>query len=270
MGLLGSAINVVKSIGYILTGNMDDLAVMWSSNPAAIRAKGAGAVKGMQKRLGAIAKALSPQHVQIERYKGQIDQRQKRLAEIPGLMNGAMAKVQQILTAKNLTKEQATNDPDVIKYLKTHSDLKAELTKKTNEVNEFNAKVLGIKTRIATLEMQGAELKKKIENAGAEVEETVAVVISSREEQKANAAFTGLGKDTSQADLDDLRKIREKAEGDAAAARSLSGMEVSSVEAELKEAGAALTSLDALDGLRFAESTPTTPTPVLNEKLPEH
>lgn len=268
MGVIRSVINVFKSIGYVLTGNLDSLSVMWSSNPAAIRAQGEGAVKKMKSRLKAIADALGPQHVQIKRYEGEIARRQTRLGEIPSLMAGAMARVQQIITAKGLSKEQAATDPEIVKYLKLHADLKKELTDKNNEVANYNSKIAGIKARIGTLETQGQELKKKIENAGAEVEETVAVVISAREEQKANAAFMGLGDDTSQSDLDKLRQIREKAEGDAAAARSMAGMEVSSVEAELKDAASALTSLDALDGLRFNEADEKVgPVPV--QKLPE-
>lgn len=272
MGLLGSVSNVFRSIGYLLTGNLDDLAILWSSNPAAIRATGAAGVKKKQKRLAAIAKALGPQNIQISRYNGEILKKQKRLNELPGLIQGARVKAQEVVNRKGLTPDQAKSDGEVQRYLTLLNTYTTEQKKVSDDIAGLQAKVKGVETRREVLKAQGATLKKEIEDAGAKIEETVASVVSAKEERAVNEMMAGLTSgDNGNQEMSALDKIRERAEGEAAAARDLAGMETTNVEAELMAAGSSANNNDLLGLLEFKNTdTSSQVTPAATEKFPEH
>lgn len=277
--MFGAIIRWFKAVGYLLTGQIDSARRVIDTNPHVIRAKYDEIVKEKVAQIHQYKQAVAGLIAQQENKIGKVKNLTDEVGQLERLKAGALAKAKQIvaqLTAAGKTKEQVHQDEDYKKCLAAYNDFSSTLAEKQDHITENEKDIQAYSKSIADHKVQLQQLLRDVEKVKAEAADTVADVITAKQERDLADTLSGIAKDGSAEELQRLRQLRQEVRAEARISKEMAGTDTKAQEAEFLDyarKSQASSEFDSLIGLAEQAGTATPPettkTPEKGTALPE-
>lgn len=265
-----------RAAGYFMSGNIDASRRSLDTNPHVMAARYDDVVRDKTARFHQYKQAVAGLIAQQE---GKIHTARKLTEEIrklESLRQGALAKAKkkvEELKAAGVPQDQIKQDEDYMKCLSAYNNFTSTLSEKNRHVEDLEKDIDDYGARIKEHKLQMQGLMREIEQVKAESKDAVADVISAKEEKEIADALAGLSQEGSDADLQELRKLRTEVKAEARISKELSGSNERALEEEFlayARQSESSNEFDALIGLAGeAESGTPAPETGESERLPE-
>lgn len=266
-----------RAIGYLFTGRVDNARRDLSRNPHVIQATFDRVVEEKKNRIHQYKDAVARMIAQEETKKARIGELSNEIVRLSQLREGAAAKAKTLvdrLKAQGQGMEQIKANEEYVKCLAAFNDFTSSLKEKEGHVGELEKDVREISGTVAGHKIQLQSLLREVDKIRDEANQTVADVITHREEEEINQMLVGIGEDRTSRELEDMRALRQEQKAKARIAREMAGTDTAVMENEFLEyarTGVATDEFDRLIGLAGeAESaTAATPEKTAESRLPE-
>jgi DNA repair exonuclease SbcCD ATPase subunit len=252
----------IKAVGYLLTGQIDSARRVLDTNPHVIKAKYDAIVEDKIERIHQYKQAVAGLIAQEEKKLSKIKQITSEVENLERLKAGALAKAKQTveqLKATGVSEEAIHEDENYKKCLTAYKDFNSTLSEKQERISELEADIEGYKNNISDHKIQLQQLLRDVEKVKAEAADTVADVITAKQEKELAETFAGIAKDGTAEELQNLREMRQELKAEAKITKELAGTDTKSQEAEFLEyarQGESTSEFDALIGLASEAPAP--------------
>lgn len=252
-----------RALGYMITGRFDRARQSLSMNPDVVRATYDRVIEEKKKRIHQYKDAVGAMITQEERKKSALTSLSEEIVRLKKLREGAAAMAKKVVERHNGDIEAVKSDPEYIKCQAAYKDFTSTLDAKEERVRELEAEIQELVKNIGGHKTQLESLMRDFERIKQEKHATVAEIITAKEEQEIAEMISGISKDRTAEELQDLRELRDRAKATARVSRELAGTDVARSEAEFLEYAtktAATDEFDALIGLsRTADRSSESP-----------
>jgi hypothetical protein len=252
----------VKAVGYLLTGQVDSARRVLDTNPHVIRAKYDEIVKDKVARIQQFKQAVAGLIAQEEAKIAKIKQLSNDVANLERLKSGALAKAKQTvktLQAAGKSKDEIHSEEGYKKCLAAYNDFSSTLTEKQERIDELEADVNDYKKTVGEHKVQLQQLLREVEKVRSEAADTVAEVISAKQEKEIADTISGISEDGSAEELQSLRQMRQEVRAEARISKEMAGTDTKAQEAEFLEFARTTESSSEFDSLiGFAEEVEKT------------
>lgn len=244
-----------KALGYLLTGRIDSARRTLDTNPHVVRAKYDGIIRDKTDRIHQYKQAVAGLIAQQENKVSKVKSLTQEVEKLERLKAGALAKAKQSVAAlqkQGKSKAEVQGDANYQKCLSAYNDFSSTLAEKQERIAEIEADIDGYGKRIGEHKVQLQGLLREIEQLKSEQADTVADMITSKQEKEIGETLAGIAKDGTAQELQRMRQLRQEVKAEAKISKELSGMETKAQEAEFLEYARASTGnseFDALIGL---------------------
>ena len=269
----------IKAVGYLLTGQIDSARRVLDTNPHVVRAKYDAVIRDKVNQIHTYKQAVAGLIAQQENKIGKVKTLTEEVTKLERLKAGALAKAKQTvdrLTAAGKSKEEVHTDEDYKKCLAAFNDFSSTLKEKQDHIVENERDVEGYRKTIGEHKVQLQQLLRDLEKLKAESADTVADIITAKQEKDIADMLSGIAKDGSAQELQSLRQLRQEIKAEARISKEMAGTDTMAQEAEFLDYARKSTAnndFDALIGLAgSAEAAPKTAAAPEKEKaggLPE-
>jgi phage shock protein A len=247
--------NLFRKIGYLLTGKVDSASEGLSQNPQVIRANFDRIIDEKKARIGQYKDAVARMIAQEENKLARIKDLTGEIERLEKLKEGAAGKAKSVVEwlrgeGKSMTEIKANEDYQ--RCLSAFNDFTSTLKEKEQHVAELEADVNELESTIGHHKVQLQALLREIDKLKTESSETVADVITAREEQQINDMLAGVSTDRTGRELEELRELRQQAKAGARVSREMAGTDTKVQENEFLEyatKSASASEFDRLIGL---------------------
>ena len=252
----------IKAVGYLLTGQIDSARRVLDTNPHVIKAKYDAIVEDKIERIHQYIQAVAGLIAQEEKKLTKIKQLTSEVENLERLKAGALAKAKQTveqLKATGISEEAIHDDENYKKCLTAYKDFNSTLSEKQERISELEADIEGYKNNISDHKIQLQQLLRDVEKVKAEAADTVADVITAKQEKELAETFAGIAKDGTAEELQNLREMRQELKAEAKITKELAGTDTKSQEAEFLEyarQSESTSEFDALIGLASEAPAP--------------
>ncbi|MFH1077121.1 MAG: hypothetical protein V1753_09890 [Pseudomonadota bacterium] len=251
----------VKAVGYLLTGRIDAARRILDINPHVVKAKFDEIVRDKTSRIHQYKQAVAALIAQQENKMAKIRALTHEVEKMEQLKAGALAKAKErvdSLQKAGRAKPDIQKDETYMKCLSAYNDFSSTLAEKQARIAELESDVRDYSEKIANHKVQLHELVREIEAVKAEAADTVADMITAKQEKEISDAFSGIAEDGTARELQQLRELRQEVKAEARISSELAGTDMKRQEAEFLEyarTSAAGSEFDALIGLADKEGT---------------
>ena len=228
----------VKSIGYLLTGQIDAARKTLDTNPHVVRATYDEVIRDKKRRINQYRQAVASLVAQEEKKIQQISRLTEDVQRLERLKTGAAAKAKQRITAlqaQGKTAAKVQSDEEYRKCQAAYRDFSSTLAEKQDRIEELERDVQSGSTRIADHKVQLQSLLREVEKVKTEAADTVADMITAKEEKELADLVTGLSTDGANAELQRMRDLRSEVRAEARVAKEMAGTDTRAQEAEFLE-----------------------------------
>ncbi len=252
----------IKAVGYLLTGQIDSARRVLDTNPHVIKAKYDAIVEDKIERIHQYKQAVAGLIAQEEKKLSKIKQLTSEVENLERLKAGALAKAKQTveqLKTTGVSEEEIHDDENYKKCLTAYKDFNSTLSEKQERISELEADIEGYKNNISDHKIQLQQLLRDVEKVKAEAADTVADVITAKQEKELAETFAGIAKDGTAEELQNLREMRQELKAEAKITKELAGTDTKSQEAEFLEyarQSESTSEFDALIGLASEAPAP--------------
>jgi len=241
-----------RALGYLLTGRVDQARKTISANPAVVQATFDNIIQEKKKRINQYKDAVGAMIAQEEKKKSSLQRISEEIVRLTKLRDGAAAMARKVVERHNGDIEAVKNDPEYVKCQAAFKDFSTTLTEKQHHAVELEEDIKTFATNISGHKTQLQALLREIEKLKSEKHETVAEMLTAREEQEIADMIAGISQDRTSEELQELREVRDQAKATARVSREVAGVDAQRSEAEFLEYAnqtAADSEFDALIGL---------------------
>jgi chromosome segregation ATPase len=277
MGLGRSITNWFKAIGYLLTGRLDSAREVLDSNPHVIKAKFDEIIRDKVSRIQQYKKAVSSLVAQQEKKAHQVDTLTKEVQRLENLKAGAAAKARKSveqLQQQGLGEAEIHANEDYERCLGAFNDFSSTLEEKQARIVELEANIGEYGKSIGDHKIQLQQLLRELDSLKAEASETVADIITAKEEREISDMISGIAEDGMAQELQRMRDLRQQVKANARISKEIAGTDTKAQEAEFLEyarTGVNTSEFDSLIGLgeSNSEAPASTEAPESDGRLPE-
>lgn len=255
----------IKAVGYLLTGQVDSARRVLDTNPHVIRAKYNEIVREKISRIQQYKQAVAGLIAQEEAKMAKIKQLSEEVGNLERLKAGALAKAKQTvakLQSAGKSKEAIHADENYKKCLAAYNDFSSTLAEKQERIEELENNVADYKKTIGEHKVQLQQLLREVEKVRSEAADTVAEVISAKQEKEIADTIAGIAEDGTAEELQSLRKMRQEVKAEARVAKEMAGADAKAQENEFLEyarASESTSEFDSLIGLAEASESENRP-----------
>ncbi|HIQ21355.1 MAG TPA: hypothetical protein EYH34_09010 [Planctomycetes bacterium] len=249
-----------RALGYLLVGKIDAARTALSTSPTVVRATYDAILREKKKRIQQYKDAVAGMIAQEEKKKAELRRQSDELARLEKLKEGAAAMARRVVEKHGGNVAAIKGDPDYMKCQAAFKDFNSTIEEKEARVAELEEDIRALSSSIAGHKIQLETLHREIEQIRQEREETVADIITAREEKELADMIAGISEDRSSQELQELRELRQRAKAGARVARELAGTDAKRTEEEFLEyatRSSADTEFDRLIGLAKESSEAT-------------
>ncbi len=248
-----------RALGYLFTGRIDEARRAVSTDPAVVQATFDNIIQEKKKRLSQYKEAVGAMIAQEEKKKSALKRITGEVEKLTKLRDGAAAMARKLVEKHNGDSESVRNDPEYIKCQSAFKDFNSSLKEKEEHAVGLEEDIRGFESNIAGHKTQLQGLLREIEKLKSEKHETVAELLTAKEEKEIADMISGISQDRTNEELQELREIRDTAKATARISREVAGIDAQKSEQEFMEYAAQSTSdseFDALIGLTKESETP--------------
>lgn len=259
MSVAGAISRWFKALGYLLTGRLDAARETLETNPHAVRAKYDEIIREKIKRLQQYKNAVATLVAQEERRLSTVNELSAEVARLENLKAGAAAKAKEIVEAQTTAgrnSDEVRQDPEYQRCLSAYNDFSSTVAEKQARIGELEESITESQKTVAEHKTQLQELLREINKIKTEAAETVADVITAREQKEISDLLSGIADDKTAEKLQSMRELRQKVKAESRISRELSEADIKHQEREFMEYARkteASTEFDALIGLTPSE-----------------
>lgn len=247
----------IRAFGYLITGRIDSARRTLSSNPTVVQATYDRVIEEKTKRIHQYKEAVGAMIAQEEKKKTQLKRLSDEIDRLTKLRDGAAAMARKVVEKHNGDAEAVKSDPDYIKCQSAYKDFNSTLTEKEQHCAELEEDIREFETNIAGHKTQLQTLLREIDKIRQEKHSTVAEMLTAKEEKEISDMLSGISKDRTHEELQELRDMRDQAKASARVSREMAGVDTQRTEAEFMEYATQSESdseFDALIGLAKKDS----------------
>lgn len=259
----------IKAVGYLLTGQVDSARRVLDTNPHVIRAKYDEIVREKISRIQQYKQAVAGLIAQEEAKTAKVKQLSEEVSNLERLKAGALAKAKQTvakLQSTGKSKEAIHADENYKKCLSAYNDFSSTLAEKQERIEELENNVADYKKTIGEHKVQLQQLLREVEKVRSEAADTVAEVISAKQEKEIADTIAGIAEDGTAEELQSLRKMRQEVKAEARVAKEMAGADTKAQENEFLEYARTSESTSEFDSLiGLAESAESADKPKESE-----
>ena len=244
-----------KAIGYILTGQIDAARRVIDTNPHVIKAKYDEIVRDKISRIHQYKQAVAGLIAQEEKKIAKIKNLTEEVTNLERLKAGALAKAKQtVQQLKNSGKseEDIHANEDYKRCLIAFKDFSSTLAEKQERITEMEQDVGEYRKTISDHKVQLQQLLREVDKVKSEAADTVADVITAKQENELAETLAGIAQDGTAEELQNLRDMRQELRAEAKITKELAGTDTKAQEAEFLEfarQNQSTSEFDALIGL---------------------
>lgn len=261
--MFGALFRWFKAVGYLLTGQIDSARKVIDENPHVVRAKYDEIVRNKLAQIHQYKQAVASLIAQQENKIGKVKALTEEIEKLERLKAGALAKAKQTvarLQAEGKSEEAIRDDEDYKKCLAAHNDFTSTLSEKQDHIADLEKDIESYRTSIGEHKVQLQQLMRDVEKIKAEAADTVADVITAKQEREIADTIAGIAKDSTGEELQRLRQMRQELKAEARISKEVAGTDTRAQEAEFLDyarKSVATSEFDALIGL--AKEAPEAP-----------
>lgn len=260
-----------RSVGYLLTGRVDRARQALSTNPDVVRATYDRVIEEKKNRIQQYKDAVGGMIAQEEKKKSSLKRLTEEVARLKQLRDGAAAMARRVVERHGGDVEAVKADPEYLKCQAAFKDFSSTLVEKEDRCTELENEIKEIVKAVGGHKTQLESLLRDLEKIKQEKHSTVAELITAKEEREIADMISGISKDRTSEELQELRDIRDQARATARVSREMAGTDAARSEAEFMEyatKSAADNEFDALIGLS-KQVDQTSREPVEKTRIPE-
>lgn len=266
-----------RAFGYMLTGQIDAARKVLDENPHVIKAKFDEIIETKTTRIQQYKQAVASLIAQQEKKITRIKQLTEDVEKLENLKLGAGAQAKNIvakLQSEGKTMDQIKQNETYSKCLTAFNDFSSTLLEKQGRINDLEEDIAEYTKKISEHKVQVQALVRDVDKLREEAAETVADIITSKEERDVADMISGISQDDTAQELSSLRDMRQQMKAEARISSELAGTETKSQEAEFlkfAEESVANSEFEALVGLAASKDIVNVASSVdaQTEKLPE-
>jgi phage shock protein A len=232
-------------------------------NPDVVRATYDRVIEEKKKRIHHYKDAVGAMITQEERKKSSLKRLSEDVVRLKKLREGAAAMARKVVERHNGDTEAVKSDPEYIKCQSAYKDFSSTLESKDERANELDREIRELANNVGGHKTQLEQLLRDLEKVKREKYSTVAEIITAKEEKEIADMISGISKDRTSEELQELRDLRDQAKATARVSREMAGTDVARSEAEFLEYAtktAANDEFDVLIGLSKESDTTQTDT----------
>lgn len=250
-----------KAIWYTLTGRAHESADRMMENPEAARGAFEDIISDKKGNINRYKQAIGQLIALVEQKKSRVKSLTDEVENLEELKAGAIAKAQQTaadLQKEGMAPEEVKQHAEYTRCVTAYQEFNSNLEDKTRQISELENDIEEAQVGIDNHKVQITGLHRDLQQIKEEQSETVADLISAREQEEINDMLSGISMDGTSAELTRMREIREQAKGRSKVAQELAGTDSRAEEQEFLEAARSSSTSDEFDALIFgAQQTDT-------------
>lgn len=252
MGVMRSIGRWFKALGYLLTGRLDSARHALDTNPHAVKARFDGIIRDKVNRIQEYKRAVASLVAQQEKKIAQVKSLTDEVSRLENLKTGAAAKAKQVverLKAAGKTTDDIHADEEYMKCLAAFNDFTSTLAEKQSRIEELESSIAEYQSSIGNHKIQLQQLLRDVDGLRAEAAETVADIITAKEEKEINDMVSGISDSGSSEELQHMRELRQKVKAEGRISRELAGTDTKFQENEFLEYARSTESSNEFDSL---------------------
>ncbi len=241
-----------KAVWYKLTGAMDQARRGLDTDPHVMRAKFDEIIKGKVNQIHTYKQAVATLIAQQEKKMAKVKSLTNEVQKLENLKAGALAMAKQAvakLQGEGKTNEVVHADPNYKKCLTAYNDFAATLTEKQDHIKDLEGDIGEYDGSIANHKVNLQQLQRDIEKLKSEAADSVADVITAKEERDLADMINGISKDGMAKELQNMRDIRQEMRAEARVSKEMAGTDSKAQEAQFLEYARSNTATDEFDSL---------------------
>ena len=251
-----------KAIWYTLTGRAHEQADRMMEDPHAVRGAFEDIIKDKQDNIRRYKEAIGQLIALVESKKGALKGLTEDIDKFEKMKSGAIAKAKS--TAAELQQagtpdEEIKQHPEYVRCVSSYNDFHSTLEEKNARIVELEQDIERAQADIDNHKNQISVLHRDLGKIKTEQSETVADLITAKEQEEIADMLSGISTDGTSAELSRMREIREKAKGRSVVAQELAGTDSKAEEEEFLAAARATSASDEFDSLIFGAQQTDTP-----------
>lgn len=221
-----------RAFGYLLTGRIDRARQALSANPDVVRATYDRVIEQKTERIHQYKDAVGAMIAQEEKKKSSLKRLSDEVVHLKKLRDGAAAMARKVVERHGGNSEAVKTDPEYLKCQAAFKDFSSTLAEKEDRCRELEQEIGEISKGIGGHKTQLETLLRDLDKLRGEKHEAVADLITAKEEKEIADLISGISKDRTNEELQELRDIRDRAKATARVSRELAGTDVARSEAE--------------------------------------
>lgn len=260
--MIGALVRWVKAVGYLLTGQLDSARRVLDTNPHVVRAKFDEIIREKTSRIHHYKQAVAGLIAQQENKVAGVRNLTEEVDKLERLRAGALAKAKMTveqLKAAGKSMDEIKTDEDYKRCLTAYNDFSSTLAEKQERIAELERDAEDYRKRIGDHKVQLQSLLRDIDKLRAEAADSVADMITAKEEKEIADTISGIAKDGTAEELQRMRQLRQEVKAEARISKELAGTDTRAQEAEFLEYARSTqdsNEFDALIGLADAVGAP--------------
>ncbi len=261
-----------RAFGYLLTGRIDAARMALSANPYVVQATYDNIIAEKRKRIRQYKDAVAGMIAQEEKKKAELQRQSDETARLRNLRDGAAAMARKVVQKHGSDVDAVKGDPEYLKCQAAFKDFSSTLQEKESRCSELESDIKTLEQNISGHKVQLQSLLRELDKISQEKHETIADMLTAKEEKELADMVAGIGEDQTTKDLQEMRDLRTRSQAGARVARELAGVDTKRSEAEFLEYAAksqADTEFDKLIGLAKEPAAGEAKETSEKSKLPE-
>lgn len=251
-----------KAIWYTLTGRAHEQADRMMEDPHAVRGAFEDIIRDKQGNIKRYKDAIGQLIALVESKKGALKGLTEDIDKFEKMKSGAIAKAKSTaaeLQQAGTPEEEIKQHPEYVRCVSSYNDFASTLEEKNARVAELEQDIERAQGDIDNHKNQIHGLHRDLEKIKTEQSETVADLITAKEQEEIADMLSGISTDGTSAELSRMREIREKAKGRSVVAQELAGTDSRAEEEEFLAAARSTSASDEFDSLIFGAQQTDTP-----------
>jgi phage shock protein A len=233
--MFGAIWRYIKAIGYYMTGRVDAARRVLDTNPYVVKATYDDIVREKKARVIQYKEAVATLVAQREKRMQQVERLTADVERLERLKTGALAKAKervQQLQAEGKDMAAIQHDEEYTKCQGAYKDFASTVIEKQDRITELENDIAASDERVGEHKVQLQSLMREIDKIKHEAADTVADMITAKEEREVADMITGLSTDRTNAELARMRDLRNEVKAEAKVSKELAGTDTRAQEAE--------------------------------------
>jgi len=238
-----------RAVGYLFTGRIDKARQALMTHPDVIRATFDNVIDEKKKSINQYKDAVAAMIGQQEKKKDSLKSLTEEVEQLERMKAGAAAMAKKIVEKHNGDIEAVRQDPEYVRCQAAFKDFSGTLDEKQQRAAELESDIEMLAGNIDDHKVQIQGVLRDLEKIKEEKHDTVADVISAREEQQIADVISGITDDRTSEELAELRDMRREAKAKATMSREMAGLDAKRDEKEFLAYATENTANDEFDAL---------------------